>query len=251
MSPLYENLLLIAVGFFAGIINTLAGGGSLFTLPALIFLGLPPNVANGTNRIMIVIQSFFGTVGYQSKGVNTYPFSLYLGIAALLGAFLGAQIAVDIDALLFKRILAIIMIVVVTLIVVKPKSSTHNLTERLTGKYLFFGIVGFFVIGIYGGFINAGVGFVIMIFLHQVNRMSLVRANATKVALVMIYSIGALALFAYYGKVDWVKGLWMALGSSFGAWWTSRWSVAKGDRIIKIAMVVMVSIMAVKLWFFD
>jgi len=247
----YENLLLIAVGFFAGIINTLAGGGSLFTLPALIFLGLPPNVANGTNRIMIVIQSFFGTLGYRTKVVNTFPFSLYLGIAALIGAFIGAQIAVDIDAKLFKRILAIIMIIVVSIIVLNPKSNPLDRVERLTGKYLIFAIIGFFIIGIYGGFINAGVGFVIMIFLNQVNRMSLVRTNATKVALVTIYSLGALALFAYYGKVDWAKGLWMALGTSFGAWWTSRWSVTKGDRIIKIAMVIMVTVMAIKLWLFD
>ena len=81
--------------------------------------------------------------------------------------------------------------------------------------------------------------------------MSLVRTNATKVALVTIYSIAALLLFAFYGKVDWVKGFTMAFGTSFGAWWSSRFSVKKGDGFIKIVLLVMVSIMAVKLWFFD
>jgi uncharacterized membrane protein YfcA len=81
--------------------------------------------------------------------------------------------------------------------------------------------------------------------------MTLIRANATKVALISIYTIGALVLFAINGKVDWVAGLWMAGGSLFGAWWSSRWSVKKGDNVIKIAMLIMVSVMSVKLWFFS
>ena len=251
MNIYMEYGILIAVGFIAGIVNTLAGGGSLFTLPVLIFLGLPPNVANGTNRIMIVIQSIFGTMGYRSKGVSTYPFNMYLGIAALFGALIGAQIAVAIDEGVFKRILAILMLVIVSLIVLKPKTKAQNLPERITGKYLGIALVGFFFLGIYGGFINAGIGIMIMVFLNQVNRMSLVRTNSTKVALVTIYSTAALLLFAYYGKVDWVKGFTMAFGTSFGAWWSSRFSVKKGDGFIKIVLLVMVSIMAVKLWFFD
>jgi uncharacterized membrane protein YfcA len=117
----WEYLVLVAVGFAAGFINTLAGGGSLLTLPMLIFLGLPSAVANGTNRIAILIQTFFATAGFKSKGVSTFPFNIYLGISAMLGAFLGAKIAVDIRGEVFNRILAIIMIVVVALMVFKPK----------------------------------------------------------------------------------------------------------------------------------
>ena len=112
-------------------------------------------------------------------------------------------------------------------------------------------VVAFFFIGIYGGFINAGIGMVIVIFLNSINRMTLIRANATKVALISIYTLGALILFAINEKVDWVAGLWMAAGSLFGAWWSSRWSVKKGDNVIKIAMLIMVTVMAVKLWFFS
>jgi uncharacterized membrane protein YfcA len=120
----------------------------------------------------------------------------------------------------------------------------------LTGKYLFYAIVGFFFIGIYGGFINAGIGFVIILFLNNVNRLSLIKTNATKVSVVFIYTAGALALFAYNGNVDWVMGLVLGLGTSLGAWWSSRWSVDKGEGIIKITMIIMVSLMSVKLWFF-
>ena len=115
---------------------------------------------------------------------------------------------------------------------------------------MFYAIVGFFFIGIYGGFINAGIGFVIILFLNNVNRLSLIKTNATKVSLVFIYTCGALALFAYNGTVDWTTGLVMAIGTSLGAWWSSRWSVDKGEGVIKIAMVVMVSLMSIKLWFF-
>ncbi len=244
-------LILFSVGFIASIVNTLAGGGSLLTLPVLIFLGLPSNVANGTNRILILINSIVGTAGYKSKGVSTYPFNVYLGISALLGALIGAKIAIDIKAEIFNRILSIVMIIFGLIILLSRNYEIEKITERITGRYFWISVVAFFFIGIYGGFINAGIGMVIVIFLNSINRMTLIRANATKVALISIYTLGALILFAINEKVDWVAGLWMAAGSLFGAWWSSRWSVKKGDNVIKIAMLIMVTVMAVKLWFFS
>lgn len=250
MESLFEGILLVVVGFFAGIINTLAGGGSLFTLPVLIFLGLPPAIANGTNRIAIVVQSLGGTFGYRSKGIHTFPFPIYLGISASIGAVIGAQIALKVDGALFNRILAVIMLIVGFLILIRRKSLAMNLPERLKGKYLFYSILGFFLIGIYGGFINAGIGIVIMLFLNRLNRLSLLKTNATKVLVVMIYSAVSLALFAYNDAVNWKLGSLMALGTLFGALWASRWSVKKEDRVIRVAMLVTIFIMAIKLWFF-
>ena len=246
----WEYLVLVAVGFAAGFINTLAGGGSLLTLPMLIFLGLPSAVANGTNRIAILIQTFFATAGFKSKGVSTFPFNIYLGISAMLGAFLGAKIAVDIQGEIFNKILAVIMIVVVALMVFKPKLEADFQKERLTGYHLWVAIFAFFFIGIYGGFINAGIGFIIMLFLHYFNKMSLIRVNATKVSLVFVYTIGALIMFALNDKIDWMVGLILAIGNASGAWVGSRWSVKKGDGVIKAAMVIMVCLMSLKLWFF-
>lgn len=242
--------LLVLVGLAAGVINTLAGGGSLLTLPVLIFIGIPPNVANATNRIGIASQAFFATRGYRSKGVSNFPFNIYLGCSAFVGSLIGAQIAVDIEGDTFNKILAIIMIVVVAVIIFNPSAKEFNLPERLTGKYLVYALIGFFFIGIYGGFINAGIGFIIMLFLKNVNRLSLIKTNATKVSLVFIYTLGALALFTYNGTIDWVPGLLLAFGMSFGAWWSSRWSVDRGEGVIKTAMIIMVSVMSIKLWFF-
>ena len=250
MEEWYHYVLLIVVGFAVGFINTVAGGGTLLSLPVLIFLGLPPNVANGTNRVAIVIQTAFATAGFKSKGVTTFPFNAYLGASALLGAIIGASIAVDIDGAVFNKILAVIMIAVILIIVFKPKINLKDVHERLTGKYLWLGMLAFFFFGIYGGFINAGLGFIIILFLHFFNHMSLVRANATKVAVVCIYTLSALVVFILNDKVNWAVGFVLAIGNAIGAWIASRVSVNKGDGFIKTFLLLVVGIMAIKLWFF-
>jgi uncharacterized membrane protein YfcA len=250
MEEWYHYPLLVVVGFAVGFINTVAGGGSLLSLPVLIFLGLPSSVANGTNRVAIVIQTALATAGFKSKGVSTAPFNIYLGISALIGAVIGANIAVDIKGETFNRILAIIMILVVLIIIFKPKMNLAEMQERITGKYLWIGVLAFFFFGIYGGFINAGLGFIIILFLHYVNHMTLVRANATKVAVVFIYTLSALTIFILNDKVIWKIGLIMAIGNAIGAWVASRVSVDKGDGFIKTFLVIMVVAMSIKLWFF-
>lgn len=250
MQEWYHYVLLVVVGFAVGFINTVAGGGSLLSLPTLIFLGLPAPVANGTNRVAIVIQTALATAGFKSKGISTYPFNVYLGISAFFGSILGAYIAIDVKGEMFNRILAIIMVAVVLIIIFKPKMRLEEMQERLTGKYLWLSILAFFFFGIYGGFINAGLGFLMMLFMHYVNRMNLVRVNATKVAVVFIYMLSALAVFALNDKVNWKLGFILAIGNGTGAWVASRFSVKKGDGFIKTFLIVAVIAMAIKLWFF-
>lgn len=247
----FDLLILIAVGFCAGIINTIAGGGSLLTLPLLIFMGLPPAIANGTNRIAILFQTASSVAGFRSKGVYTFPFSLYLGASAFLGSIIGAKIAIDIKGDTFNKILAIIMFVVVLLIVFKPKkTSLEAISERTTGKHLWISVVIFFFVGIYGGFINAGIGFIMLLLLPMINKLSLVKANATKVTVAFIYTTAAVVLFIINDKIDWKLGLTLAIGNSAGAWFASRYSVKKGDGFIRVALLIIVSAMAIKLWFF-
>ena len=247
----FDILILVGAGLFAGFVNTMAGGGSLLTLPLLIFLGLPPATANGTNRIAIIVSVSSATLGFRSKNINTFPLSIYLGIAAFFGALIGSRIAVEIDGLLFNKILAIIMIVVVVLMVFKPNYKAALLQARTTGKTLIWSMVAFFFIGIYGGFINAGIGFIIMLFLNYVNKLDLVRVNATKVTLVLIYTTAALATFILSGHIDLKYGIALAVGNAAGAFFASRYAVKKGEGVIKTVMMVMVVAMSVKLWFFN
>lgn len=249
MSETFYFIILALVGFIAGIINTLAGGGSLLTLPMLIFLGLPPAVANGTNRIGIFLQSITSVMGYKSKGIKPTRFGLYMGLSALFGSILGAQIAIEISGEIFNKILAIVMLLIVFLIIYKPNFNLNDLSSRVEGSYFWISILVFFCIGIYGGFIQAGVGMLLLAALTSINNMKLVNANATKVLIVFIYTIAALGIFAYHNQVNYLYGFILAIGNASGGWVASRWSVNKGDRLVKIFLGIMVIIMAIKLWF--
>ena len=248
-NKMLDYFLLILVGFIAGIINILAGGGSLLTLPMLIFLGLPPHIANGTNRVAIIIQNIFAVKGFQSKGIKTYPFSLYLAIPATIGAIIGAIVGIKIEGELFNKILGIVMLVIVIYMVLKSNKISKNNIERIKGKYFWLSIIAFFFIGLYGGFIQAGVGFIILFTLSNINQFSLVKSNAIKVTVALIYTLVAVAIFAYNDSVNWKYGLILSLGNATGGWFTSRWSVNKDDKFVKKVLIIMVLAMAIKLWF--
>jgi len=246
-----DYLLLILVGFIAGIINVVAGGGSLLTLPILIFLGLPPNIANGTNRIAIIIQNIFAIKGFQSKGISSYSFSIYLAIPATTGAIIGSLAGVKIEGELFNKILGVVMVVVVAYMVFKPKKNSKQRLERITGKHFWLSVVVFFMIGLYGGFIQAGVGFIILLALSSINHISLVKSNAIKVFVALVYTLAAGGVFAYNDSINWMYGLILSFGNASGGWIMSRWSVDKGDEFIKKVLIIMVLAMAIKLWFPD
>ncbi len=245
----YKHILLIFVGFIAGIINTIAGGGSLLTLPMLIFMGLPSSVANGTNRIAILIQNFFSTAGFKSKGIHTFPFSIWMGVSALFGAIVGAYLgAIYFKDEIFNKILAVVMVLIVVYMIFKPKTSFTKLQERTKGNYFWIQIGTFFFIGIYGGFIQAGTGIFIILALNSIGHISLVKTNAIKAVVVILYTLSALVIYAYNDKIDYMMGLTLAIGNASGAWLASRYSVKKGDGLVRWFLIIMVSFMALKLW---
>ncbi len=247
---LQEVLMLIGVGFIAGIINTLAGGGSLLTVPLLIFMGLPGGIANATNRVAILIQNIFGIGGFKSKGVSSFKYSGLLAIAAASGAAIGAKLAVDISDELFNKILAVVMIMVVIMTVLKPFGKSSGTEENMSVRRQVIGFVVFFFLGIYGGFIQAGIGFLIIASLTAINGFSLVKTNAIKLFVAFTYTLMSVIIFALEGKIDWQYGLTLSIGNSVGAWLSSRWSVKAGDKYIRWFLFVAVTGLAIKLWFF-
>ena len=250
MEEYYKLLILIPVGIVAGFINTVAGGGSLLSLPVMIFMGLPPAMANGTNRVALFLQNISGVAGFKSKGVFVFPYSLWLGISALFGAIIGAKVSVELDDKTFNHIIALIMVGVVLLTIFNPGAKANSSTEDLSKKSQLIGIISFFFIGIYGGFIQAGVGFIILGSLTYINKFSLVKANSIKVFVGLTYTIAALVVFIIEDQINWLYGLTLAIGNMTGAWIASRWSVEKGDVWIKRFLIVVVTILAIKLWFY-
>ncbi len=249
ISNYQEILLLLGIGFLAGIINTLAGGGSLLTLPLLIFLGLPPNVANATNRIGVFFNAFFAMRGFKSKGVDIGPYGIWLGVVALFGAALGSFIAVDINGDTFNKILAILIVFIIAYMVFDNKK-TGSGYEKMDAKSKIIGYVVFFGIGVYGGFIQAGVGYLIMSSLSFIHNFSIIKINMIKALSVVIYTLSALGIFIFYDLINWELGIALAVGMSLGGWLTSRWSTKINDKYLRYFVMVTAFAFAIKLFFF-
>lgn len=246
-----EFLLYIFIGALAGFLNTVAGGGTLITLPVLIFMGLPASVANATARVGILTQNFFAVGGFHSKGVKLpFPYTIYLCAASLVGGYLGARMAAHVSDDLFNKIIAVIMVLVVVSIVLEKKKNPLAIEELMSGKRQMLGFLGFLALGVYGGFIQAGIGFLVIALMTHLHHFNLVKTNYIKVFAAIAYTGVAVATFAFAGKIVWQTGLMLAVGHGLGAWYASRWSVDAGEKWIKRILVVAVIILAVRLWFF-
>ena len=246
---LYEIPLIIITGFIAAFLNTVGGGGSLFTVPILTFLGIPITSANATSRVAILFQNIFGVAGFRSKNVELpWPYSVYLGISSMVGGIIGALLASRIADEVFSKIFVGVMIISVILIIYNPFKTGGK--EKLDSRSQLVGTFFFFFIGIYGGFVQAGIGFLIIAILSTVNHLSLVKSNYVKVFSAIIYTAVSILIFALEGKIFWLTGLILAIGHALGGWYAARWSVDKGEVWIKRVMVISILAMAIKLWFF-
>jgi uncharacterized membrane protein YfcA len=239
--------LIVAVGIACGFINAIAGAGSLLTLPVLIFMGLPTAAANGTNRVAIEVQSVFAIMGFRSKGVAAFKESLLFSLPTLAGAIIGALLAIRVPDSLFKPILSVVMIVMLGVIFYNPAKRLKRAEVRMTPLRWIAAGVAFFLAGIFGGFIQAGVGFLLISILVGIIGLDLVKTNAHKVFIVGIFTLVALAIFALKGQVNWILGITLSVGNGLGGWLGSRFAVVKGEKWIQAFMVLAVVIMAVKL----
>lgn len=238
--------LLFVVGIIAGLMNVMAGGGSALTLPVLIFMGLDGALANGTNRIAIFVQNIFAVWSFRQQKMHQFKTSFRMAVWTLPGGILGAYLAVKISDEWFQRILAIVLVWVIISMMINP-ANRKNQVEEAVRRHQWLVYLAMFGIGFYGGFIQVGVGFIIMAALFHLLRISLVQVNMHKVFIVFVYTIPALGVFIWSGNVNWLLGLSLAAGNSLGGWWAARMSVKKGDKIIRYVLFIAMFIMAIKL----
>ena len=236
-------VILFLVGIIAGFLNVTAGGGSTLTLPTLIFLGLESSVANGTNRIAILIQNISAVYSFKREKYQDVKASLLLSLFTLPGAIAGALLAVKLDDEIFQMILGIIMIGIILSMFIPNKQVTPNGKSNIS----IITMVSMFGIGFYGGFIQVGVGFIIMAALKYLMKLNLVLVNMHKVFIVLIYTIPALIVFIATGNVNWFLGLSLAGGNAIGGWWGAKVSVKEGEGFIKGVLAIAILIMALKL----
>ena len=273
----YAYPLAIAAGFACGYINTLAGSGSLITLPFFIsVMGLPANVANGTNRIGILLQNSVATYSFHRLGRVDWRGGLWLAIPAILGSVLGAQIAVNLDELAMKRAIGGLMLVMLAVMLVRPQrwlqgrpalyrapnwerlahvvtratrhgpewqqlsAASRAAWEYLTSWHTLRHLLIFFGIGIYGGFIQAGVGIFLLTGLVLDVGYDLVRANAIKVLITLCLTVSALGVFVSNSQVVWDIGLIVAIGNMAGAWAAAHMAAQRGAVFVHRLLIVVV-----------
>lgn len=246
----FELILLAFAGFASGWINVIAGGGSLLTVPVMVFMGLPGPVANGTNRISIIAQNITAVGAFFSKGFSDFRLSATLSAAASIGAFAGAMVGVELDGVWFNRLVAAVMIAVMILMATGEDKSRPRPDASAKAKNLALGHVLMIGAGFWGGLIQIGVGFLMMPILYRVMGLDLVRVNMHKVFIALVFSIVALAVFASRVEIAWEAGAALAAGTAVGGWMGAHATIRKGEKFIKRALIAVLAVMAVKLLFF-
>lgn len=245
-------LALPLVGLAAGFLNVLAGGGGVLTVPMLVFVGLPDTVANGTYRIAVLTQNASATLRFERAGQVDWPLVRRFAPSVLVGAGLGAWLGTVIDDAGYRRVFSVVMLVVAVIMAMPihrwlaSVDGDDGARTRLLGRPWLIALIGL-LIGLYGGLIQAGVGYLCLGLLVALGRLSLPAANVLKIVLVAVYTPLALALFALGGKVELGVGLVLAGGQAVGAWLGARTAIERGTPAIRVALLVAVGLTLTRL----
>lgn len=238
-------LLTIAAGCITGFINTLAGSGSAVSLAMLNLLGMPLDVANGTNRVGILLQTFVAVYGFHTQRALDWKRGSRLLWPSIAGAMVGASIAGILERDHLRLAIGVAMVIVLVMLFIKPKRwlEGSRLQDQPPGllQYLIF-----FAIGVYGGFIQIGVGVFLLVALVLDAGYDLVKGNAIKVLIVCAYTVPALAIFVYHGKVQWGAGLILAVGNMLGAWFATQEAAKRGAVFVRWLLIIVVAVSAVR-----
>jgi len=237
---LIEIITLIIAGLLVGFINTLAGGGSIISLSVLMMLGLPAPIANGTNRIAIIIQTLTATTSFKQQKVLETRKAIYLSIPAILGSLIGAWFAVDIREDIFEKAIGVVMLIMLVFILYKPQKYIYGRADISEKPLNWKTYVIFFFIGIYGGFLHMGVGYFLLAGIVGMAGFDLIKANAIKVFVVLAYAPFTLFIFLWYDQVNWKYGLILAIGAVIGALVASRLAVTRGVNFVKWVIVIVI-----------
>lgn len=243
----FEALLLLAVGALAGFLNVLSAGGSMLTLPALMFMGLDATTANGTNRVGILLQNITAVWRFRRSGHRYWRLGLALSVPAVVGAVLGAWAAVHVADDLFQWILILVMVAAAA-IMLQPEPARVPARRLDASRPGWPVLAAMLAIGFYGGFIQVAVGILFIVLLYRVLGVDLVQVNALKVLVVLVYMVPALGIFVATGHVAWSYGLVLAAGSMAGAWLAVHVTLSsRGTMLVQRVTLAIIGVIIVKL----
>ncbi|KAA0874192.1 sulfite exporter TauE/SafE family protein [Nitrincola tapanii] len=244
-----QGILLLLVGVLTGFMNVLSAGGSMITLPLLMFMGLDSATANGSNRVGIVMQNTTAVWRFHRSGYCDWTLALTLAIPAVVGALFGAWLATLTSEAVFQWILILVMLVSsVMMLLPQPKEQvTHPLDKEHLSWPVYLAML---LIGIYGGFIQVAVGLLFIVILYRVLKVDLIQVNVLKVLIVLVYMVPALLVFIYAGHVAWSYGLTLALGSMLGAYGAARVTLSPSGSvwIQRLSLAVIALILVKLIW---
>ncbi len=238
--PPWVGLVVLALaGAVASVINAMAGGGSLLTLPLLVALGLPPGLANGTNRVGVITQGLASVITFHRRGFREYRLVGRLLLPMMVGAGAGTALATRLPDDLLRVVFGAMLAGWAVLLVVRPGRFLQAPAEpRPAGVPA---LVLSLLIGVYGGFVQAGVGFPLLALLVLHLGHPAVQANAVKVALTLGFTLVSLPMFVLAGQVAWKEGLTLAAGSMVGGWLGTRLQIRAGANLVRWVVVLAVA----------
>jgi uncharacterized membrane protein YfcA len=214
-----EALLVIAVGFLAGTINTIVGSGSLITFPTLLAIGYSPVIANVSNTVGITFGSVSGALGYRHELGGQRHRTTILGTASLVGGITGSVLLLTLPSSVFDDVVPVLILVAVVLVILQPRLS-RLVAERRNRVVEHGGVelwVAIFVTGIYGGYFGAAQGVILLSLLGIFIADTLQRLNAVKNVLALIANGVAAVIFVFFADVAWLVVVLIAVGSVVGA----------------------------------
>jgi hypothetical protein len=230
-----------AAGLVGGFVNTLAGGGSLVTLPALLLLGLPADVANATNRVGVVAQSLVAARGLGRDPRLAATSTAWVLLPALAGSLAGAWLAARVPVEVLKPILLATMVLIAGTLAWSPDAVLARADAvPLDPRTRPIAVPGLFLIGLYTGFAQIGVGIFLLLFLGSVLRYDLVLGNALKSLLVAALTVAALVVFVVERQVWWVPGLLLSVAMVVGARLGVHVALTRGQDAIRKVLFVAV-----------
>ena len=233
-----DVVMLVAGGLFAGCVNTIAGGGSLLTVPLLVLVGVPGDVANGTNRVGILTSNVSAAEAFRRQGVSGLSRVVPVLVPVILGALVGSVLISRVDAASFERVFGVLMVPLLLLSLRPPKiqAAADPWSVRMAA-------VVFFGVGLYAGAFQAGIGLLMVLTLSRAG-LDVVVANSVKVLVVLAVTCAALPVFISGGLVDWGPGLVLAAGFGVGGALGARITVVGGDRVVRPVLTAAVLAMA-------
>lgn len=238
---IWEVALLICGGFAAGVVNTMAGGGSALTVPLLVLAGVPGNQANGSNRVGVLTSNGAAFAAFRRAGIDGLRGATPILVPTVVGSLIGSYGISQLTDETFEKVFGFLLIPIIVLTIFKPKPSIGS-DPWPTGVT----VAAFLGIGMYGGAFQAGVGLVMLAALTRAG-YDLVTANSVKVMINLVVTCIALPVFVFQRQVVWLPAIVLSVGFLVGGWTGAKIAVRGGERVVRVFMVIAALVLAARL----